>query len=207
MLRHKIKIVYSRQGDLRFISHLDTLRMFMRAFRRAEIELRLTEGFNPHPRMSFALPLSVGVESKCEVMFVETARVYEPDEIVDKLSAVLPEGIKIISAEKAASDGLHPVEVEYEATLPQDADTGAIAAKIGDAMSRQVIEVTRIRKKGDKRIDLRPLIESLTLKGGKVYMKLRVTAGGTAKPEEVLQAIDAPNARALRLMRTALQIV
>ncbi len=168
--------------------------------------MRLTEGFNPHPRVSFALPLSVGVESMCEAMFIETERAYEPEEIVDKLSVVLPKGIEIVSAETAAPGGSHPVEVEYEVTLPQDADTKLIAAKIEDAMSRQTIEVTRTRKKGSKTIDLRPLIKSLTLKGGKVYMKLRVTAGGTAKPNEVLQVVDAPNARALRVMRTALHL-
>jgi radical SAM-linked protein len=92
----KRRLLFTKTGRAKFLSHLDLMRTFQRAFLRADIRLRHTEGFNPHPVMSFALPLSVGTESSCELLDFQLDGDSEPDGLPDRLGRALPEGIGVL---------------------------------------------------------------------------------------------------------------
>ncbi len=94
----KINFVFSKTGSMKYISHLDLMRLFARALRRAEIPVKMTEGFNPHPKLSLKKALKLGIESEGEEATVALARRISPEDFKRKLEAVLPEGIRIKKA-------------------------------------------------------------------------------------------------------------
>ena len=92
----EIRLRFSKTDQAKYISHLDTNRVFSRAFARAKIPLWFTEGFNPHPFMSFSLPLSLGVESLCENVDIRILENIPYDEIKRRMNESLPQGIRIV---------------------------------------------------------------------------------------------------------------
>ena len=98
---HKYIIKFTKDGYIKYISHLDMLRIFKRALKKTGIKLGYSEGFNPHPKISFAQPLTLGFSSDCELLEMETISELTPKEISNKLNLVLPEGIEIISCMEA----------------------------------------------------------------------------------------------------------
>lgn len=92
----EVRIRFSKTGQAKYISHLDINRVFSRALARAKIELWYTEGFNPHPYMSFSLPLSLGVESLCENVDIRILNDISNDELKTRLNNALPVGIRVV---------------------------------------------------------------------------------------------------------------
>ena len=106
----KYRMRFSKTGRAVYISHLDLMRTITRAFLRAECRLKYSEGFNPHPNISIALPLSVGCESVCEIMDFKMLEDMPCDEIKSRLSTQMPEGIEVsrsmrLSARSRRSSG------------------------------------------------------------------------------------------------------
>ena len=97
----KYVIKFSKQGYIKFISHLDMIRLFNRAFKKTGIHLEHSQGFNPHPKMTFGQPLSLGHTSIGEIIEIETKAKFEPSEIQQKLQDAMPVGIDILSCEYA----------------------------------------------------------------------------------------------------------
>jgi radical SAM-linked protein len=95
---YQIDFVFSKKNDLKFISHLDLMRLFSRAFRRAGIPVKITEGFNPHPKFSIKRALKLGVESENEEASVVLTQALAPLDFTQRLNNQLPEGIFIKSA-------------------------------------------------------------------------------------------------------------
>ena len=95
MARYSIEFRFSKKGEMRFISHLDLMRLFMRAVRRAEIPVKMTEGFNPHPKISIMRALKLGVESEHEEARIAMSMFISPPEFAAKLQKQLPKGITI----------------------------------------------------------------------------------------------------------------
>ena len=95
-----LKIVFSKTGDMRFVSHLDLMRLFQRAVRRAEMPVTLTQGFSPHLKISITRALKLGVESSGEEAVFHMDREMRPENFVDAMNAKLPEGVRILSAEE-----------------------------------------------------------------------------------------------------------
>ena len=94
----KIDFVFSKKADCKFISHLDLMRLFVRAMRRARIPVKITEGFNPHPKFSIARALKLGLESESEEACIVIKELMEPELFVERLNAKLPEGVRVRSA-------------------------------------------------------------------------------------------------------------
>lgn len=119
-----LRLLFEKKGRSVWISHLDLMRLFQRAFKRAGLPLTHTQGFNPRPSVSIALPLSVGVESCCELLDFEL----EPcnatlEEIADKLNAVLVEGVRVLAVYK---DGKKIRDLQYlQCELVLEYDAGA----------------------------------------------------------------------------------
>lgn len=157
-----VRIWFEKKGMIRYISHLDLMRTVTRAIRRSEIPLWYTEGFNPHPYMTFSLPLSLGMESECESMDIKIEGDITDGEILGKLKAVMPDGIHVTAVTQPVSD---PKEIAYgEFTLDFDGDFDREQAKeaINGILSKDEIIIQKPGKKGHKKvmkeIDLKPLI-------------------------------------------------
>jgi radical SAM-linked protein len=91
----KINFEFSKKGDLKFISHLDLMRLFVRAMRRAGIPVKITEGFSPHPKFSIKNALKLGLESEKEEASIVIKELMEPELFIEKLNRQLPEGIRV----------------------------------------------------------------------------------------------------------------
>ncbi|MCI8609167.1 MAG: DUF2344 domain-containing protein [Firmicutes bacterium] len=95
MNRYVIK--FEKNGYVKYTSHLDLLRIFKRSFKKTGFALQYSQGFNPHPKMGFAQPLSLGYSSRCELIEFETIKFHEPEDILNKMSIAMPEGLKLVS--------------------------------------------------------------------------------------------------------------
>lgn len=163
------RLLFSKTGRARYISHLDLMRTFQRAFFRAGIPIKHTEGFNPHAFVSIALPLSVGFSSECEILEFGLLDGVSEAEVPARMNAALPEGIIIHSCYKA----LRPIKAlthlnyvitfDYETGVPTGAETA-----LKEMLSRDSLVVTKKSKKaktGFTEVDLIPLIKSWTVEG------------------------------------------
>ena len=178
---------YGIDGDLRFISHHDTLRLFRRALARADLPVRYSEGFNPHPRIMIPLPRPVGVASCAEVIVVETEHPIDPDDALQRLDRQTPEGIQMLSSRRLAlAENLQPIQVRYyfEAT---GASPEELSSRVRSLLDSKTAVVRRVGPKNPKgrSFDVRPFIADLRAAEDGVEFTLRVSQDGTAKPAEV----------------------
>jgi len=174
-------------GDLRFISHQDTLRLFERALARAALPVRYTEGFNPHPRLSIPVPRPVGVASSAETIIVEFQRPIDHDEALCALDRQVPEGIEMTGARRLRpGERLQPSSVRYTLEMGE-ASVDEVKRHVLELQDRQSLKVERFdSKSGRKRsIDARSFLEEIRVTGGAVEFSIRVTPQGTIKPAEI----------------------
>ncbi|AFS78991.1 hypothetical protein DUF2344 [Gottschalkia acidurici 9a] len=199
-----IRAKFTKQKNSKYISHLDLMRLFQRAFRRAGILVKHTEGFNPQPKLAFATALSLGVSSEGEYMDVELENSIEVDEFINRTNSVLPEGVKIVKAaykeEKESIMSLirwgsYIVEIE----LINDIDNTKLESEIQRFLSLEEIPVMKERKR-KKKIEIRQEnikdkikdIKVLLHEDKRVVLKTTLMTGsnGNLKPELLLEAID-----------------
>ncbi len=109
-----LRIRFDKTGSIKYISHLDLMRLFTRAMRRAEIPLWFTEGFNPRPYLQFALPLSLGMQSVCETVDIRTESDMPAEEILERLRKVMPEGINVKSIGEPVYDPKYIMKGEFD---------------------------------------------------------------------------------------------
>ena len=96
----KIKAIFSKTGDMRFISHLDLMRLFQRVLRRADLPVAMTQGFSPHLKISILRALKLGVESDSEELTINMRESISPDMVIKLLNSSLPDGVRIIEAKE-----------------------------------------------------------------------------------------------------------
>ena len=161
------RLLFSKTGRAKYISHLDLMRTFQRAFARAHIPIKHTEGFNPHPFVSIALPLSVGYSSQCEILEFGLLEGTNPEEVPARLTAAMPEGIVIHAcypAERKLKDLVsinYIMNFEYPGGRPQEAEP-AMRELLGRE-SLVVQKKSNKSKKGYTEVDLIALIRSWNL--------------------------------------------
>lgn len=153
---------------LRFTSHLDIQRLVQRAMRRAELPLRYSQGFNPHPLLSFASALSVGYTSDAEWLDIQLEQRTPADEFSSRVNAALPEGLRIIRALEL--DESMPAltallqKATYKVSLMPEAPCTAAQLQAGiDALLSKPIMVEKRTKSGNKMVDLRPMVLAMSL--------------------------------------------
>ena len=190
------RLLFEKRGNAIWISHLDLMRLFQRAFKRAGLSLTHTQGFNPRPSVSIALPLSVGVESRCELLdFDLDGEAVSCDEIMDKLNRALVEGVKVLQVYENGSKIKNlayldcEVELEYDAGVPK----GAMQA-INDLFARDTLTVEKKGKNGVTEQDIIPMIRSFKLEQGSEHV-LTVCArvccqNPTLNPAQICAAIE-----------------
>lgn len=153
-----VRIVFSKTGRAKYVSHLDLVRAMTRAVRRADIPLWYTEGFNRHPYLTFAAPLSLGYEGLRETMDIRMADDFPFDELVCRLNGVLPEGLTAISAADVAAKAGELAAAEYRLTIQLP------LAVIQDALSStELLVEKRTKKKTMKTIDILPYFKNATV--------------------------------------------
>ena len=163
----EVRFRFAKQGRAAYLSHLDVMRTFQRAFIRAGIRIRHSEGFNPHPKMSIALPLQLGCESVCELL---DASVLEgPEDMISALNRVLPEGIRVLEVGRPVRPVREITWTEWELRF-RDAET----AKKAECVFRlPALPVEKKTKRGIGTLDIAPHIEVLSLEDRKLRMLLR----------------------------------
>ncbi|MTI68759.1 MAG: DUF2344 domain-containing protein [Firmicutes bacterium] len=197
-----LRVKFKKCNELKYISHLDLMRLFQRAFRRANIPVKYSEGYNPHPKFSFATALAVGVSSDGEYMDVELIKDINPDVFIDKMNQVLPEGIKILKAKYTNSKkslmallrwSTYVIELNFESITKEK-----MQSIIDDILSKEEILITKTKKKRKKvitrEVDIRPNIKDISiliLKENKAIIKttLRTGSAGNLKPEVLVEQI------------------
>lgn len=152
-----VRLFYSKTGSAKYISHLDTMRAFQRAFRRCrELDFWYTEGFNPHLYLTFALPLSLGYESGAETVDFRLASHVPYREVVEKLNAVLPAGFKAYKAAKPVMNAKVIRFADYNISFTADGiDPEAVLAEWYRCFTRESVTVKKVTKRGAEDVDLK----------------------------------------------------
>lgn len=159
------RALFEKTGNAIYISHLDLMRLFQRAFKRAELPLTHTQGFNPRPSVSIALPLSLGVESRCELLDFELEGEKIPnEEILTRLNAALTEGVKVLSVYDGGSKVKNLALLESEITLEYDAGIPEGARdRIAELFARETLTVEKKGKNGVTEQDIISMLRRITV--------------------------------------------
>lgn len=189
-----VRIWFKKMGMSRYVSHLDLMRAMTRTVRRANLPLWYTEGYNPHPYMTFALPLSLGMESLCESMDVRIEGDIKNEGIFELLKGAMPPGIELTEV----TDPVHDPKVialgEFDILFDVQKDAEALAVVIKDMLSQDSLIVQKLGKKGRhkvlKDIDLLEHIKdySVGVMGERVKLSVTLPAGSTTNVNPSLLA-------------------
>ncbi|OUQ21812.1 Fe-S oxidoreductase [Lachnoclostridium sp. An14] len=194
----KIRIKFAKHGTMKFIGHLDVMRYFQKAMRRADVNIRYSEGFSPHQIMSFAAPLGVGLTSNGEYMDIEVHSTGSSAEMVRRLNEVMVEGFEVLSYRRlpdGAGNAMSLVDcADYTVRFrngyePEDLE--GFFAGLEAFYGRESIPIVKKTKKGERQLDLKPLIYQLQVlrEDERPAVAMRVSTGSTdnIKPELVLE--------------------
>jgi radical SAM-linked protein len=187
----KVRLRFSKHGDLRLVSHLDLMRCLERMLRRARIPVALSHGYTPRPRISFALALGVGIEGRREVVDLELAEPMDPSILLEKLAAAAVPGFDWIAADALPPEAgpPRPRAVEYcMAILPER--RAAAHSALQSLLASASWPLTRRRPDRESTFDLRPQLIGAELKDdGLLHFRFKVSPQGSARPEELLDAL------------------
>lgn len=193
----KLRIKFEKREPVKFISHLDLSRVFERAFRRAALPLAFSQGYTPHPKISFSAALPVGTTSSGEYMDVEFLDDINPEIVKDRLNFVLPMGIKVVKAEKADNKiDLSSVNCAiYKVFVSGVTVKDDLEKAISLLLDKEHIMIVKNTKKKTREIDIAPLIYSISLKnmdkqGAMLEMELATGQQGNVAPSVVISELE-----------------
>lgn len=180
-----LRMLFEKSGNGVWISHLDLMRVFQRAFRRAGLRVRHTQGFNPHAFVSIALPLSVGTASQCEILEFELdEQEVSLDTLPERLNAVLPSGICCLKAYQGQKKLKELVWLRTETVLEYDSGLpDGLPAKLDTLFKEATLVVEKKSKNGLTNTDIAPMLHS---------MNVRAAGKQCAVLEAVVQAQNPP---------------
>ena len=184
----KIRFLYSKTGKAKFISHLDLMAIMQRAFLRADVKLKYSEGFNPHPYMSVALPLSVGCESICELIDVKLTT----NTVPDIKSIRLPDGITLLDAYLPERKFNEITWIEINGYMHYDKKVNTNTIKqLEECFSEESIIIPKRKKRGIKNLDIAPHIKDLEFELKEhIEMKAKISAQNpTLNAEDLMSAV------------------
>lgn len=189
-----VRVKFSKHSSLIYISHLDLNRVFKRAFRRAGIPMYYSEGFSPHPRFGFALPLSIGISSDCEFVDIKLSEDMSAKEVGRRLAEVMPDGIEILDAYESDAKFKTITDSEYEITVVSEKITEDMAERAGKVLSSTPLIVLKRTKSGEKDTDISPFIRGFTLRAedGKFFVRCLLCADSAnyLNPEYLVKILE-----------------
>lgn len=205
----RLRIKFTKHGAVRFIGHLDVMRYFQKAIRRAEIDICYSGGFSPHQIMSFAAPLSVGLESNGEYMDIEVNSLSSCEDVKERLNHAGVPGIEVVSVKilpKEAGNAMASVAAAAYTVLFREgrAPKLDIASALQDFLSKEQILITKETKKGNREIDIKAGIYHLSWEDDCFSMLVDASSSGNIKPARVIEALLSCNGE--RLQENALLI-
>ena len=188
----KIRIKFRKYGIMKFIGHLDIMRYFQKAMRRADIDICYSAGFSPHMIMSFASPLGVGLTSDGEYLDIEIGNELSSEAAVKRLNGVMAEGVEVLSfrkipEEKSANAMSLVAAADYEVRFREN----SLEEKWAAFCAQEQILVTKKTKKGERELDLKPLIYEARCQEDSIFLQLSAGSAENVKPELVLEAFAA----------------
>ena len=159
------RLLFEKTGSAVWISHLDLMRLFQRAFKRAGLPLKHTQGFNPRPSVSIALPLSVGVESKCELLDFEldTTEIINNSQIVARLNKSLVDGVRVLECYDNGGKLKDLAYLKCVLTLEYDNGCDSAANIVGQMLKGENLVVPKKSKNGVQDQDIIPMIKSVDI--------------------------------------------
>jgi len=206
----RLRVTFARGEEMKYITHLDLMRFWERALRRAGLPVAYSEGFTPHPQISLAAPLPVGTTSDAELMDVFLTERIAPREFLTEAAAQLPAGICVVAAEEVGL-ALPSVQAdvrfaEYAVTVAA-ADVDDAARKIDAFLTASSVPWEHRRQEEVRSYDIRALVESIDVADGsdgelRLRMRLRSDSSGSGRPEQVVAALGLPAPQ--RIHRTKL---
>lgn len=212
-----LRVKFSRGEEVKYISHLDLMRVFERALRRARLPVAFTKGFNPHPEMVFGLPLSVGVTSEAEYADFEFEEDIEPSEFMERLNSQLPEGLRVLDARKKFTRDNIMASVtmaSYKIMIANEGhfEESFLREKLKEFVERPSVIVMKKTKSKVRDVDIKPMIRQINLEGlkdGTFTINCLLSAGSSEnlKPELLYDAIAenfGPGIRLKAIHRTGL---
>jgi radical SAM-linked protein len=194
----RLRVKFRRGAELKFISHLDLMRLWLRALRRADISLVYSEGFSPHPRISLAAPLSVGVTGEGELMDVAAEKPVSPHWFMNAVNHQLPHGIEVLEvfpiAPSIPSLQSQVRFAQYRVEIVTGKDIKEIETVVERLLSLDQLPWHHERDTGRRNYDIRSLIDDIVVVGCEngncvLDMKLRCDEGGSGRPEQVVLAL------------------
>lgn len=193
----KIRIKFSKQGPLKFIGHLDIMRYFQKVIRRADVDIRYSEGYSPHQIMSFASPLGVGILSNGEYVDIEVNSTEDSRTMVERINRENAEGFRVLSYRKLDDTAKNAMSVvaaaDYTIWFKEGYEPDSIPLFMENLFNfcqSETIEIVKKTKKGFKAMDLRPYIYETHLVNNNTGIFMKVSSGSTVnvKPEQVIGA-------------------
>jgi radical SAM-linked protein len=197
----RYRIRYSKEGAAKYISHLDMLRTFERVVRRAGLPVSYSQGFNPHPRFSFGMPLSVGMSGLAEYVDIDLDTAVAPEEVAASLDRAMPPGMRVSGA-RPVEEGSPSLMASTERSayvmragrecLP--AGPGVLNACLEDLLRSEEVNVSRRKKDGREAVfNIRPGLLSLAAReeDGAVVLEMEIVTASSfnVRPLEVVAAI------------------
>lgn len=190
MLSEAVRIKFSKVGSLQFISHLDLNRTMKTVMIRAGIPIKYSEGFNPHPKMVFALPLSVGAESITELLDFKITRPMSKEELTERLNNAFPPEMRVLDAYQPDSKFVSIKYAEYE--LENDEDFSL------EPLEQDEIVLLKRTKSGEKMTDIKPMIHSYKKEGNKLTCVLSASPDQYLNPDYIAKVLGINDCTILR---------
>lgn len=199
----KLRIKFHKLGAVKFIGHLDVMRYFQKALRRANIDVAYSGGFSPHQIMSFASPLGVGLESYGEYFDVEILSPISGKEFMNRVNAVSIPEIQVTDVrllpDKAGNAMASVAAAGYTIRFREGRElSGEWQQRFEEFINQTEISVTKKTKKGTAEIDLKPAIYDYKVTENSIYLLVNASSEGNIKPTLVLDAFAAYCGEALR---------
>lgn len=185
----KFRLQFTKYGDMKYVSHLDLIRLFTRIFHRADLPLAYSEGFNPHPKMSVLLPLSVGFESSCEYIDVEFRDGVGMLDCMKKLKGKLPLGMEIPQITQLNETSKKAKAIRY-ASYEITFQNPPTEKEIENFMDLSEISVLKKTKRSEAMADIKPDIMDLYARDGKVYAVISAGSEANLKADLLVTAME-----------------
>ncbi len=212
-----LRFRFSRGPELKYIAHLDMLRLFERAIKRAGLPVAYTQGFNPRQKLVFGLPIAVGLTSSSEYADIEFDQDISTDDYIQGLNAHLPEGVRVMEATAfSGKDNImnQVASAKYELSFTTEDELSHFALEnmVRDFLAKEEIMVMKKSKKGLKPVNIRPLIYSLTVRKAEkksciLDAFLSAGAENNLRPDLLMEAFQKETGMTIRvdaMHRTAL---
>lgn len=186
----KYRLQFTKYKDMKYVSHLDLIRLFTRIFHRAELPLAYSEGFNPHPKMSVLLPLSVGFESSCEYIDVEFKEGVSMLDCLKKLKGKLPLGMEVPQITELNETSKKAKDIRYasyEFTFPKK----LTQEQIDKFLEKETIDVIKKTKRSEGMADIRPdIMDICLLENGNIQAIISAGSNANLKADLLVSAME-----------------